>query len=79
MKSVRRKFESRSRSDRHNQTLLWTGPRRVDSLSLVQRPLPRRVTRQRTLSVMCPQRSGYPCLCAIFSPSGVPGERHLLG
>jgi hypothetical protein len=31
--------------------MLWTGPRRVDSLSFVQRSLARRVTRQRLSSV----------------------------
>jgi hypothetical protein len=31
--------------------MLWTGPRRVDSLFFVQRPLARRVTRHRALSV----------------------------
>ena len=32
--------------------MLWTGPRRVDSLFFVQRLLARRVTRQRLSSVM---------------------------
>ena len=36
----------------NNQALLWTGPRRDDSLSLFQRSLPRRVAGQRTLFVM---------------------------
>jgi ribosomal-protein-alanine N-acetyltransferase len=36
----------------HNQPLLWTGPRRVDSLSLVWRLSARRVARHRTSSVM---------------------------
>ncbi len=37
---------------RANQPLLWTVPRRDDSLSLVSRSLPRRVDGQRTLSVI---------------------------
>jgi hypothetical protein len=43
-----------ARKLRENQPMLWTGPRRVDSLFFVQRRLARRVTRQRLSSVLRP-------------------------
>jgi hypothetical protein len=43
---------------RHNQTLLWTGPRRDESLFVVSYPLARRVTRHRALSVMQREHAG---------------------